>query len=103
MIAKLTLTPARRDQMIALLKESAAKMPGCLSYVVSKDTADENILWVTEIWDRQASHDASISLPQVKNAIPRAKAMVPNFEKVAVINPVCDLGSHPAFPAGDQT
>jgi quinol monooxygenase YgiN len=96
LIAKLTLLPGRRDEMIALLKESAANLPGCLSYVVAKDAADENVIWVTEVWDSQASHDASLSLPQVKNAIPRARTIVANFEKVAVTNPVWAVGlPHP--------
>ena len=35
LIAKLTILPGRRDEMIGLLKQSAAKMPGCFSYVVT--------------------------------------------------------------------
>lgn len=50
MIAKMTLLPGRRDEMIEILKESAANMPGCLTYVVAKDAADENTPWVTEVW-----------------------------------------------------
>jgi quinol monooxygenase YgiN len=58
-------------------------MPGCFSYVVAKDSANENAIWVTEVWDSIVSHDASLSLSSVKNAIPRAKAIVSSFEKVA--------------------
>ena len=92
LIVKMTLAAGRREEMIALLKESAAAMPGCLSYVVAKDAADENILWVTEVWEIAASHDASLSLPAVKNVIPQAKAIVTHFERVAVTNPVWDGG-----------
>ena len=67
-------------------------MPGCLSYVVAQDPADEELLWVTEAWDSQASHDASLSLRQVQDAIPRAKAIVANFEKIAVTTPVWGVG-----------
>jgi quinol monooxygenase YgiN len=88
LIAKLTVVPGRRDEMIGLLKESATDMPGCLSYVVAKDSADENAIWVTEVWDSMASHDASLSLPAVKNAVPRGKAIVSNFERIAVTSPV---------------
>ena len=70
-------------------------MPGCLSYIVAKDATDETI-WVTEVWDSMASHEASLSLPAVKNAIPRGKAMVSNFEKIAVTNPVWGAGLPPA-------
>ena len=92
LIARLTVVPGRRDEMIGLLKESATDMPGCLSYVVAKDSADENAIWVTEVWDSMASHDASLSLPAVKNAIPRGKAIVSNFERIAVTSPVWGAG-----------
>jgi quinol monooxygenase YgiN len=71
-------------------------MPGCFSYIVAKDATDENAIWVTEVWDSIASHDASLSLPSVKNAIPRAKAMVSNFEKIAVTSPVWGVGTSTA-------
>jgi len=87
MIAKITLVPGRRDEMIEILKESAGGMPGCLSYVVARDDADENTIWVSEVWDSMASHDASLCLPAVKNAIPRGRAIVSKFERIAVTSP----------------
>jgi quinol monooxygenase YgiN len=92
MIAKITVLPGKRDEMIGVLKTSAANMPGCFSYVVAKDASDENVMWVTEVWESQASHDASLSLPAVKEAIPRGKALVANFERVAVTTPVWGVG-----------
>jgi len=90
MIAKITILPGKRDEMIRILEESAPDMQGCLSYVVANDTADENTIWVTEV--RDSSHDASLSLPVVKNAIPRAKAVVSNFKRIAVTRPVWGAG-----------
>ena len=92
LIAKLTVVPGRREEMVGILKESAADMPGCFSYVVAKDSADENAIWVTEVWDSVASHDASLLLPSVKNAMPRAKALISAFEKMAVTTPVGGIG-----------
>jgi len=94
LIAKLTVVPGKREVMIGILRESAANMPGCISYVVARDSAHEDTIWVCEVWDSLASHDASLSLPQAKAVIPRAKAIVASFEKVAVTTPVCEL----AFP-----
>ena len=91
-IAKLIIAPGKRDEMIAILKDSAGNMPGCLSYVVAKDAADENTLWITEVWDSAASHDASLSLPAVKNAVPQAKGLIAGFEKVAATTPVWGAG-----------
>ena len=98
LIVKLTALAGKREELTAILKESAADMPGCLSYIVAADATDANILWVTEAWDNMASHDASLSLPQVKRAIPRATAIVANFEKIAVTNPVWGAG----LPAGSR-
>ena len=44
LVVKLTAVPGKRDEMIAILKESASGMPGCLSYVLAKDSSDENSL-----------------------------------------------------------
>lgn len=67
LIGKLTATPGKRDQLIAILIEGTASMPGCLSYIVAKDSAEEDAIWVTEVWDSKDSHDASLSLPPVKH------------------------------------
>jgi quinol monooxygenase YgiN len=92
LIVKLTVVPGTREEMIGILRESAVDMPGCVSYIVAKDSAEENTIWVTEVWDSAASHDASLSLPSVKNAIPRAKAIVSSFNKVAVTSPAWGVG-----------
>jgi quinol monooxygenase YgiN len=47
---------------------------------------------VTEIWDSEASHDASLTLPAVKNSVAQAKPLIAGFEKVAVTNPVGGVG-----------
>lgn len=98
LIVKLTVVPGRREEMIRILKESAADMSGCFSYVVARDSADENAIWVTEVWDRVASHEASLSLPSVKNVIPRAKTLVVSFERIAVTSPVWGVGLPAAHP-----
>ena len=56
-------------------------MPGCFSYIVAKDSADENIMWVTETWERQTSHDASLTLSAVKNSITQAEPLAAGFER----------------------
>jgi quinol monooxygenase YgiN len=92
LIVKLTIVPGKRDEMTRILQQSAAAMPGCLSYVVAKDSSDENVVWVTEVWDSAASHDASLSLPSVKGAMLQAKGLVSNFEKIAVTIPLGGVG-----------
>jgi quinol monooxygenase YgiN len=63
-------------------------MPGCFSYIVAKDAADENTVWVTETWDSQASHDASLTLPTVKDTIAKGRPLIAGFERIATTTPV---------------
>ncbi|MBA0087215.1 MAG: antibiotic biosynthesis monooxygenase [Acidobacteria bacterium Pan2503] len=97
LIAKLTAVSGLRDELIKILEEGTRNMPGCRSYIVAKDAAEVNVVWVTEIWDSEASHQASLSLPAVKDAVGQAKPLVAGFERVAVTNPVGGVG----FPSSD--
>ena len=63
-------------------------MPGCLSYVVATDPADPNGIWITEAWDSQASHDASLQLPAVKAAIAKGRPLIAGFSNSTVTTPV---------------
>jgi len=91
LIGQMTAVPGQRDALIAILLEGVAGMPGCLSYVVAKDPEDENAIWITEVWDSPASHQASLSLPSVKHAIARGKPLIAGFGKSIVTEP---LGGH---------
>src|SRR6188768_2930824 len=69
MIGKMVATPGQRDLLISILLESIHSMPGCLSYIVAKDPADADAIWITEVWDSEESHHASLALPAVRQAI----------------------------------
>jgi quinol monooxygenase YgiN len=75
----MTAKPGRRDDLIAVLLEGVAGMPGCLSYIVAKDPVDADALWITEVWDSRASHAASLQLPSVREAIERGRPMIAGF------------------------
>jgi quinol monooxygenase YgiN len=79
LIGKMTAVAGQRDTLAAILLESTDAMPGCLSYVVATDPADPEALWVTEVWDSQASHQASLALPAVKTAIARGRPLIAGF------------------------
>jgi quinol monooxygenase YgiN len=88
LIGRMTAVPGQRDSLIAILLESVADMPGCLSYVVAKDPADAHGIWITEVWDNRDSHEASLSLPSVRQAIARAKPLIGSFDKHTITEPV---------------
>src|SRR6187549_306386 len=51
LITKITAVPGQRGALAAILIGGTQSMPGCLSYVVAVDPADDNGLWITEVWD----------------------------------------------------
>jgi quinol monooxygenase YgiN len=62
MIGKVSAVAGQRDALAAILLEGTQAMPGCLSYVVATDPADADALWITEVWDSQASHQAALTV-----------------------------------------
>jgi quinol monooxygenase YgiN len=88
LIGKMTTVPGQRDAFIEILLAGVADMPGCLSYVVATDPEDENSLWITEVWDSQASHEASLSLPSVQAAIAKGKPLIAGFGERVITTPV---------------
>jgi len=88
LIGKMIAAPGKRDELISILLEGTTDMPGCLSYVVSQDSTDENALWVTEVWESQTSHEASLSLPGVQRAIAKGKPMITGFGERFETTPV---------------
>jgi quinol monooxygenase YgiN len=88
LIGMITVVAGQQDALINILLESTANMPGCLSYVIAKDAADQNAIWITEVWDSKASHDASLKLPAVINAIASARPMIAGSGSRVVTTPI---------------
>ena len=87
-IGKISTVPGQRDALAALLVEGTQAMPGCLSYVVASDPADANALWITEVWDSQASHQASLQLPAVQAAIAKGRPLIAGFSNRVETAPI---------------
>lgn len=88
LIGKMIAHEGKRDELIKILLEGTSQMPGCLSYIVAKDTTDENAIWITEVWKDQESHKASLTLPVVQKAIAKGKPLIAGFSSQTVIEPV---------------
>jgi quinol monooxygenase YgiN len=88
LIGKMVAAAGRREELISLLLQATESMPGCLSYVIARDAADENGIWITEVWVDKASHDASLSLPAVQKSIAAARPMIAAFNNPVVTTPV---------------
>jgi quinol monooxygenase YgiN len=92
LIGKMTAVAGKREELIDVLLGSVGEMPGCLSYILAKDPGDPDAIWITEAWDSKASHDASLSLPQVKEAIAKGRPLIAGFSDGVVTTPVGGYG-----------
>jgi quinol monooxygenase YgiN len=92
LIGKMTAVSGQREALITILLEGVADMPGCLSYIIARDTADANAVWVTEVWDREASHQASLNLPTVQEAITRGRPLIAGFGERFITEPAGGYG-----------
>ena len=88
LISKLKSATGKRDALIAILIEGTTGMPGCRSYVVAKDGADEDALWITEVWDSRDAHKASLAWPAVQQAIAKGRPMIAGFAERVETEPV---------------
>jgi len=92
LIGKMRAKPGQREALIDILLASTGQMPGCLSYVIAKAEDDQDAIWITEVWDSEESHKASLSLPQVRAAIAEAKPLIAGFDSHVRTVPVGGAG-----------
>jgi quinol monooxygenase YgiN len=92
LIGRMKAQPGQRDALLAILLEGTGSMPGCLSYVVAKDPADADAIWITEVWDRRESHAASLQIPAVRDAIQQARPLIAGFDHGQETIPVGGVG-----------
>jgi len=92
LIGKMLAKPGQRDELAKLLLAGTGAMPGCLSYVVANDRTNPDAIWITEVWDSQASHQASLNLIEVRAAIAKARPLIDGFGERFEIEPLGGVG-----------
>ena len=92
MIGQMLAASGKRDDLAAILSQSTSGMPGCLSYIVAKDAANADALWITEVWTDKDSHAASLKLPAVQAAIAKARPIIAGFGQRFETVPVGGVG-----------
>ena len=92
LIGKMTAVSGQRDALAAILIEGTGSMPGCISYVIATDAADADALWITEVWDSKASHDASLRIPAVQAAIANGRPLIAGFSNSVETIPIGGYG-----------
>ncbi len=88
LIGQMLAAPGKRDDLLAILREGTADMPGCLSYVLATDPGNPEAIWITEVWTDTAAHAASLTLPAVQAAIAKARPIIAGFPQRFETTPV---------------
>ncbi len=92
LIGKFRAKPGKRDALVAAMLDDDTAIPGCISFVVAHDPSDPDSIWITEVWDSEASHKASLKMPSVKASIERAMPLIAKFDKQVETVPVGGIG-----------
>ena len=91
-IGRIIAVEGAREELASVMLEGIQGMPGCLSYVVALDPEDPNGLWITEVWESQASHEASLSLPAVQEAPQKGRPLIARFGERFITTPLGGQG-----------
>ncbi|MBI5965426.1 MAG: antibiotic biosynthesis monooxygenase [Chloroflexi bacterium] len=79
MTGKLTTQTGKRNELIDILKRAAnlvGQLPACRLYIVSEDIANENHVWIFEMWDDKEAHDSSLKDERVRALISEAMPLM---------------------------
>ena len=100
---KLVAVQGRGDELAGHLLDAAAALndvENCRLYLVNRDPADPDAVWVIEVWDSTEAHRASLELDVVQQLIARARPIIASMGERFELDPVGGKGL-PAGPAHD--
>ena len=91
MIAKLPVQPGKRDEFIAAFSSMfpvVAEEEGTLAYILHTDDADENMVWVYEVYTDDAALKAHSKSDGMKNAIEAFGGLLGGAPELIRLTPV---------------
>jgi len=67
-----------RDEVVSILLRGVdgLREAGCHLYIVGSANADDDTIWVSEVWESKQHHDAALQRPETKTAIAKAMPML---------------------------
>ena len=91
LIAEIATVEGSRSELASILL-GIGQMEGCVSYVVAEDSTRDDTLWVTELWESEEAHAASLELTRVQEAIAQGGPLIVGFEQRIVTRPLGGSG-----------
>jgi quinol monooxygenase YgiN len=95
---KFTVHPGQRDRLVETLLGGAAHMDhvaGCELYIVNESSEHPDMVWVTEVWDSEEQHRASLSLEGVPELIQQTMPLLAGPPEQIRVMPLGGKGLKP--------
>ncbi len=94
---KFMAQPGQRDALVALLLAAARGLAGsagaaCEVYIVNTMADEAEAVWVTEVWASKEAHAASLTLPETREAIARARPLIAGVTQQITLEPIAGKG-----------
>lgn len=90
LFGEITTHEGMRDELVAILLEAAEAMnelEECELYIVSIKEEVPDTLWVTEVWQNEQAHKASLSLDAVKLLIQKGRPLIKEMKTIQSFSP----------------
>lgn len=95
LVGSIIAVDGQGDALAAHLLDAAAALhdvAGCQLYVVSRDQANPDAVWVMEVWDDAQAHRASLDLDAVQQLIARARPIIARMGERFELDPLGGKG-----------
>jgi quinol monooxygenase YgiN len=99
-LVKFTARPGEGDRLVELLLAAAggtAEAPGCELWLVHREDADPDVVWVTEVWAGREQCDAALADPRAREGIPAVLRLLREPPQMIATTPAGGVG----LAAGD--
>lgn len=96
---KILAVPGSGEALAGYLLDAAAaleEVAGCHLYVVNRDPAEADAVWVVEVWESAEAHRASLELDAVQQLIARARPIMVGMGERFELDPIGGKGLPPA-------
>jgi quinol monooxygenase YgiN len=92
---KFTARSGQRDTLVEHLLHAAAsaeKVAGCELYIINTSPTEPDCVWVTEVWQNQRDHDASLTVEGARESIQQVLPLLAGAPEKIDVSPVGGKG-----------
>jgi quinol monooxygenase YgiN len=95
LFGKMLAQQGKRDELVSYLLQATELLKsaqGCEIYIINVSSSEPDAIWVTEVWQSQADHQASLTIEGIKAIIGQARPLIADFSDRVELTPVGGVG-----------